>query len=199
MRTTFFRLAICSAAAIMLALCGTQAWARRARNRSEIIRATIPISSPAPTPACSSPTSGGYAAICPSDPTGATCGCYDITTGTAKGDMVGNGSAAILFTVDPASATASSTSTSTNCVPVFGTITTITPSGRGRNRTSVTNVININGSLCMGLSGRGIGSMNGGFGIATSGNSPALSGFGSVIGTIDRRGLMVLKLTGPVS
>lgn len=198
MRTTAFRLAICSVVATVLALSGTQAWAQKARNRSEIIRATLPISSPAPSPACSSPVSGGYAAICPSDPSGATCGCYNVASGVAKGNMVGNGSAAILFTVDPASATASSTSTSANCLPVFGTVTVISLVGR-RGSTSVTNVININGSLCLGLVGRSTGTLNGGFGIATSGNTPPRSGFGTVTGTINRKGLMILHLTGPVS
>jgi hypothetical protein len=194
MRTSAFRLAICSVVTTLLALSGTQAWAQRARTRTETIRINFPISSPAPRPACAST---GYAAICPSDPTGANCGCYNVSTGIARGNMVGNGSAVIAFTVDPGSATASSTSTTANCLPVFGTITTTTQTRRGRNQPFVTNVININGSLCLSLSKRGAGSLNGGFGIATSGNN--LSGYGTVTGDINPNGLMVLKLSGPVS
>jgi hypothetical protein len=201
MRISVFRAGIFFAAVIVLTLAGRQAWAqatRVGRTTTARIRATLPTT---PTLGICSTTAVSvvdYSTICPS---GTGCSCYNIADGTVTGNMVGKGTATMLLNADLASPASTTTSTngSDTCVPILGLITTSTTSGRGKNATGVTTTFNVIGGLCQPLTNRGNGTLDGGFGVSSSSRTPALSGYGTVLGTVDSKGNLVLTLKGPVS
>jgi hypothetical protein len=203
MRTTVLRLVISSAAAIVLAL-ATQASAQDApsasvgRTRAAKIIATLP--NTITTSVCSTPVSPmDYSTICPSG----NCACYKITNGTITGNLLGKGTAALALNVDlgyPASPPTPSINGSNTCVPLLGTATASTTTGRGKNGSGVTTVLNIAGALCQPLTRGGNGSLNGGYGIASqTGATSALTGYGTVVGTINPKGILILNMKGPAS
>jgi hypothetical protein len=199
-----FRLVISSAAAILLAL-ASQASAQDVsssasvgRTRSAKIIATLPTT--ITTSVCSTPLSASdYSTICPSG----NCACYNITNGTITGNLLGKGTATLALNVDlgfPASPPVPSTNGSNTCVPLLGTVTASTTTGRGKNGSGVTTVFNVAGALCQPLTRRGSGSLDGGYGIASqTGSTTALTGYGTAVGTIDPKGTLILKMKGPAS
>jgi hypothetical protein len=202
MRTTALRLVISSAAAIVLAL-ATQASAQDLptasvnRTRAAKIVATLP--NTLITTVCTTPTTPitDFSMECPSG----DCGCYTIPNGTITGSLLGKGTAALLLNADlglPASPTTANNGANT-CVPIFGTITTNTTSGRGKKGTGVTTVFNVIGSLCMPLTNNNSGSLSGGFGIISSTSTPAATGYGSLTGTINPKGALLINMKGPAS
>ena len=189
-----FRLTMCSIAAIVLAT-ASQAAAQVGRTRTARVVATLPATSTSGV--CTAPSTPiDYSMVCESG----DCGCFSFD-GTITGNLVNKGTAAFLLNVDfglPAAPTTSTTGADT-CSPVFGTITTNTTTGRGQNATPVTTTFNVVGALCTPLTNRGNGSFNGGYGILSQDTSPALSGYGSIVSTIDPQGNLVIKMKGPAS
>jgi hypothetical protein len=151
-----------------------------------------------------------YDAICPSG----NCSCHAIGTGTgaiAGGNLLGKGTVGVSLTLDDQIGTESEgTTPPVGCQPVFGRLVTApngTPTtalGRGKNAQPVDDVVNISATYCPDVLVRGRGTLNGGFGIATStvGSGAAAvsySGAGTVTGTIASSGDAVLILRGPIT
>jgi hypothetical protein len=201
MRTTAFRLATCSIAMMTMIALASQASAQDARSssvgrtRAAKILATLPNTFvPGVCTATTTPTD--FSMECPSG----NCGCYTFN-GTITGSLVSKGTAAFKLNADlglPAAPTTSTNGSST-CSPVFGTITTNTTTGRGKRSTPVTTVFNVVGAMCIPLANNGSGSLNGGYGILSQDVTPALSGFGSMIGKINPKGSLIIEMKGPAS
>jgi len=115
---------------------------------------------------------------------------------------VSKGTAAFLLNVDlglPAAPTTSTNGAST-CSPVFGTITTNTTTGRGHSSTPVTTTLNVVGAMCTPLASNNSGSLNGGYGVLNqTGGTSALTGYGTMTGTINPKGSLILNMKGPAS
>jgi hypothetical protein len=114
-----------------------------------------------------------------------------------RGSLAGNGTAVVNFTVDSGSAT-SSVSGST-CQPAFGEADLTTTVGKGKNKTTKSESINLLAALCDSKNGRSPATLTGGWGIAASpAPSPAASGWGTLDGT--QTGTKIdMKLNGTVT
>jgi hypothetical protein len=136
----------------------------------------------------------GYSAICPS---GTNCSCITINAAKVKGSLAGNGIGVVRMTVDGGSAT--SAISGSTCQPVFGVADLTTTIGRGKNKTTKTETLNLQAALCDKLNNRSHGTLDGGFGIASSpAPSPTASGWGTLDGTMtDTK--MTLKLKGSIT
>jgi hypothetical protein len=164
--------------------------AAAARLNATIVSSTVPSASPS---ACAST---GFAAICPSV-TG--CQCVKITGATLTGNF-GKGTADLLITEDPISATSSGSSGSANnCVPFFGTATLTGTKGVGAKAKTQTGNVNIVGADCDAFTANLPETISGGFGIAVPSPSPAMTGWGNLKGTVNSKGVFRVNLTGPMS
>jgi hypothetical protein len=137
----------------------------------------------------------GYTAICPSGPS--NCSCSTMNAAKVRGSLAGDGVAVVNFTLDSGSAT-SSVSGST-CQPAFGQADLTTTVGRGKNKTTKSESINLLAALCDSKNGRSPATLTGGWGIAASPlPTPAASGFGTLEGT--ETGTKInMKLNGTVT
>src|SRR5487761_1607493 len=148
-----------------------------------------------------------YDAICPSG----NCSCHAIGAGTgaiAAGNLLGKGTVGVSLTLDDQIGTESEGRTPpVGCQPVFGRLVTApngTPTtnlGSGKNAQPVDDVVNISATYCPDVLARGKGTLNGGFGIATStvgsgASAVSYSGSGTVTGTIAPSGDAILILRG---
>lgn len=160
--------------------------AAAARLNATIVSSTVPSASPS---ACAST---GFAAICPSV-TG--CQCVKITGATLTGNF-GKGTADLLITEDPISAT---TGSDNNCVPFFGTATLTGTKGVGAKAKTQTGNVNVVGADCDAFTTNLPETLSGGFGIAVPSPSPAMTGWGNLKGTVNKKGVLKINLTGPIS
>ena len=151
-----------------------------------------------------------YDAICPSG----SCSCDTIGAGAgaiATGNLLGKGAVSVSLTLDDQIGTESEGRTPpVGCQPVFGRLVTApngTPTtnlGSGKNAQPVDDVVNISATYCPDVLARGKGTLNGGFGIATStvgsgASAVSYSGSGTVTGTIAPSGDAILILRGPIT
>jgi hypothetical protein len=164
------------------------AWARAQQVRDATITGQI-----------SDPVAGvcsdtGYSAICPSE---SNCSCMTINAAKVKGSLAGDGIGVVRLTIDSGSAT-SSVSGAT-CQPAFGVADLTTVVGRGVNKTTKTETLNLLAALCDKLHAGRPDTITGGFGIAASpAPSPAASGWGTLDGS--KKGSKVtLKLEGSIT
>jgi hypothetical protein len=137
-----------------------------------------------PSPVAGTCANSGYAAVCP----GGTCGCVSIPNATVTGNL-GKGTVDLELTEDAALAT---TSDPVTCTPFFGTATITVPAIKKNPGNSET--LNLVGAYC------GTQGISGGFGVAASpAPSPALTGFGSMSGTVSSKNALKITLRGPIS
>jgi len=172
------------------------AWARAQQAdavATKIASATISGDFSGPVAGVCTPT--GYTAICPSGLS--NCSCITMNAAKVRGSVAGDGVAVVNFTLDSGSAT-SSVSGST-CQPAFGQADLTTTVGRGKNKTTKSESINLLAALCDSKNGRSPATLTGGWGIAASpAPTPAASGWGTLDGT--QTGTKIdLKLKGTVT
>jgi hypothetical protein len=172
------------------------AWARaqQADARTAKIRnATI-------TGLISDPVAGkcsdtGYSAICPSGPL--NCSCISINAAKVDGSLAGNGIGVVHFTIDSGSST--SAVPGATCQPAFGVADLTTVTGKGVNKTTKTETLNLLAALCDKFNGGRPETITGGFGIAASpAPSPVASGWGTLDGSI-KGSKATLKLEGSIT
>jgi hypothetical protein len=137
----------------------------------------------------------GYSAICPSGL--ANCSCFTINAAKVSGSLAGNGIGVVRFTIDSGSST--SAVSGATCQPAFGEADLTTTVGKGKNKTTKTESLNLLAALCDKLNGRSPDTITGGFGIAASpAPSPVASGWGTLEGSM-KGSNMTLKLKGSIT
>jgi hypothetical protein len=137
----------------------------------------------------------GFAAICPSG--AAKCSCVTMNAAKVTGNLAGTGSAVVNITIDSGIST-SAVSVAT-CQAGFGVANITTIVGKGKNKTTKTETLNLLASLCDKLSPNSADTITGSFGIAASpAPSPAASGWGTMDGT-ERGSTATLKLKGSIT
>jgi hypothetical protein len=136
----------------------------------------------------------GYSAICPSG----TCSCLTMAAGTVSGEFAGKGTAVVNITFDTNDATSAVLNSS--CYPIFGVAALSTTMGKGKNKFSKSESLNLAGALCDPLNSKSHRTVDGGFGIAaTPVPSPAASGWGTLAGSEDASAKLTIKLKGSVT
>jgi hypothetical protein len=136
----------------------------------------------------------GYSAICPSV---TNCSCITINSAKVSGSLAGNGIGVVRMTVDGGIAT--SAFLGSTCQPVFGVADLTTTIGRGANKTTKTETLNLQAALCDQLNNKRDGTLDGGFGIASApAPSPIASGWGTIDGTMTDSKI-TLKLKGSIT
>jgi hypothetical protein len=172
------------------------AWARAQQadaSTAKIRNATI-------TGQISDPVAGkcsdtGYSAICPSGPL--NCSCISINAAKVDGSLAGKGIGVVHFTIDSGSST--SAVPGATCQPAFGVADLTTVTGKGVNKTTKTETLNLLAAMCNKFSGGRPETITGGFGIAASpAPSPVASGWGTLDGSI-KGSKATLKLEGPIT
>jgi hypothetical protein len=172
------------------------AWARAQQAdaiKTRVLNATF--SGDVSSPVAGACAVAGYPAICPSG--AENCSCITMDAAKVTGNLAGNGTAVVNITVDSGSST--SAVSGATCQPGFGEADLTTIVGKGKNKTTKTESINLLLALCDSLNGRSPAPVMGGFGIAASpAPSPAASGWGTVEGS-QNGSKMTLKLKGSIT
>jgi len=184
-------------AAVVVALGAAWMQAQKADASAAKTLNAIIVASSVPSPSKGACAAEGYAAICPSDPTGAKCECISDASGVLSGNF-GKGKAVLLLTEDPDSATTDVAGE--NCIPFFGTIALTGTTGSGKKEKTQTATVNVVGANCDPFNAKANETLSGGFGVAAAPSpSPAITGWGNLTGTVNTKDDLKMTLKGPIS